>query len=421
MQELRTIILAAGKGTRMKSSTPKVLHEVCGKPIIQYVLDVSKSVGSTKTYVVIGHKNDAVKEFLSKDNVKLLEQKKQLGTADAVKVAARNLSSYRGDVLILCGDTPLLQKDIVKEIVRKHRKSKAVCTILTAVVHNPQGYGRVIKDEQGNVVAIREDKDATGLEREIAEINVGVYCFKSHELLKALKEVKVNKKKKEFYLTDIIELLFTNGLKIETLETEDSSEGLGINTREDLAKAESTIRYRILKKFMDEGVTIRDPSTTYISFNVKIGKDTVIRPHTFIEDNVRIGNKCTIGPFARIRPESKIGDNVEVGNFTEVSRTKIGNRSFMKHFSFLGDSIVGTNVNIGAGTVTANFDGVQKNVTKIDDYAFVGSDSVLIAPVKVGKRAIVGAGSVVPSGKSIPDDAKAKGVPVTITLGKKRS
>jgi len=419
MKNLRTIILAAGKGTRMKSDIPKVLHTVCGKPIIQYILDIAKTLGSLKTFVVLGHKSNTVMDTLE-DKFIVIEQTKLLGTADAVRSAQNFFKSYSGDVLIMCGDTPLLDKVSVKQVVQKHKKSKATCTFLTTIVHNPNGYGRIIREESGGAVAIREDKDATGYERDIAEINVGVYCCKSKELFKALKDVKMNKKKGEFYLTDIVEYLSDKGCKIETVETENSYEGLGVNTREDLAKAQTILRQSVLREFMLQGVTIIDPNTTYIDADTKIGRDTVIHPFSLIESNVRVGNQCQIGPFARLRSGTKIDDKVEIGNFTEVSRTKIGSKSLMKHFSFLGDALVGESVNIGAGVVTANFDGKNKNTTIISDGAFIGSDSILVAPMKIGKKAIIGAGSVVTKSKSIPDGAIAMGVPAKIISRGKR-
>jgi bifunctional UDP-N-acetylglucosamine pyrophosphorylase/glucosamine-1-phosphate N-acetyltransferase len=413
MKQLRAIILAAGKGTRMYSDIPKVLHQVCGKALIQTVVDTVSAVGSLKTYVVLGHKIEVVREQLSKELV-IVHQKKLAGTADAVKSAAAHFRSYRGDVLILCGDTPLLTKETIKQLIRKHQSSQAVCTVLTAVIASPQGYGRMIRDSRGQVTAIREDKDASDEERAVNEINVGVYCFKSKELFAALKRVKVNPKKKEFYLTDTIDLFYQQGLKVETYVTDDPSEGLGVNTRVDLAVAHNIIRQKILKKFMLDGVTIVDPATTYIDAGVKIGRDTIIRPYTFIEHDVNIGSRCLIGPFAHIRPKSVIGDDVEVGNFTEVNRSKLGNKTLMKHFSYLGDATVGAHVNIGAGTVTANFDGKNKHDSKILDYAFIGSDAVLVAPVKIGKKAVVGAGSVVTRGKIIPDGGVAVGVPARV-------
>lgn len=412
MTDLKTIILAAGKGTRMKSAVPKVLHPVCGKPMIEYVLDVAKAAGSKELIVVLGHMITAVREQLPPEVV-TLEQKKLLGTADAVKTTSSHLKSFKGDVLILCGDTPLLTKETVRALVKKHRGSQAVCTFLTAVVHDPQGYGRVIRDMDGKAVAIREDKDAVGFERQIAEINSGVYCINAPALFAALDKVRQNKAKKEFYLTDIIEIFTQDGQTVETVATENFKEALGVNSRIDLAQSQEIIRRRILDRLMLAGVTIVDPASTHIDADVKIGRDTVVRPFSVIENNVRIGSGCLIGPFARIRPGSRIGDDVEVGNFTEVSRTKIGRATLMKHFGFLGDATVGANANIGAGTVTANYDGAEKHPTKIGDGAFIGSDAILVAPVKVGKKAVIGAASVVVR-STIPDGATVVGTPARV-------
>ncbi|MFT5169408.1 MAG: bifunctional UDP-N-acetylglucosamine pyrophosphorylase/glucosamine-1-phosphate N-acetyltransferase [Candidatus Omnitrophota bacterium] len=410
MKDLRTIILAAGKGTRMKSSVPKVLHPVSGKPIIHYVLDIAQAVGSLKNYVVLGHKLKEVEEHLPKEAV-VVEQKNLLGTADAVKTVESRLGDHNGHILIMCGDTPLLNKSVIRELVRKHKKTEAACTFLTAVVHDPEGYGRIIRGEGGDAIAIREEKDAAGFEKSIAEINVGVYCFKCKDLFQGLKEIQVNTKKKEFYLTDIIELFYDKDIKVATVETENPEEGLGVNSREDLAAAESIMRKRILKKIMEQGVTIIDPSTTYVDADVKIGQDSVIYPCSYIEKNVKIGSRCSVGPFARLRSGTKLDDDVTIGNFTEVSRTKIGSKTLVKHFGYLGDAVIGKGVNIGAGTVVANYDGVNKNITKISDQAFIGSDSVLIAPTKVGKNAVVGAGSVVTRGTNIADNTVVAGVP----------
>ena len=419
MKDIRAIVLAAGKGTRMNSETPKVLHPVCGKPILQYVLDVTRSIGSLKTCVVLGHKSELVKDYLG-PQVSTVIQHKLLGTADAVRCAEKALRNYHGQVLILCGDTPLLKKETVQALIVKHKRAGADCTFLTAVVDNPSGYGRIIRGDGRKAMAIREEKDASDYEKNIIEINVGVYCFKSDVLFQNLKEIKVNAKKKEFYLTDIIEILSGKGRRVETVETDDYREGLGINSREDLAVAERILRQRILRDFMLQGVTIIDPQTTYIDRDVKIGQDTVIRPFTVIENNVRIGKNCVIGPFARLRPGTRISDEVQIGNFAEVSRSKIGTRSLMKHFSFLGDADVGAQVNIGAGVVTANYDGKNKNKTTILDNAFVGSDSILVAPVKIGKKAVTGAGCVVTKGTKVPDRGVVVGVPGKILDKKKK-
>jgi len=413
MTPLQTIILAAGKGVRFKSETPKVLHKVCGRALIDYVLDVVQSLSSLKIFVVVGHKSDVVTQHIG-SRAKAVLQKELLGTADAIKRVAPFIKNKSGDTLVLCGDTPLLRLDIIKSLLKKHKSSKAICTFLTAIMPNPTGYGRVIRDEQGHVIAICEEKDAAPHQKRIKEINTGVYCFKTKELFDIIKAVKMNQKKKEFYLTDVVSLLFEKGNLVETVTTDDCFEGLGINTREELALAEDTLRKRILKKFMAEGVTIVDPSTTFIGANVKIGNDTVIRPFTVIEEDVTIGSHCVIGPFCHLRPKTKIGNTVEVGNFAEISRASIGDNCFMKHFSFIGDASVGNDVNIGAGVVTANFDGKNKNFTTIDDHAFIGSDSILVAPVKIGKKAITGAGSVVTKGKVIPQGAVAIGVPAKI-------
>ncbi|MBP9855184.1 MAG: NTP transferase domain-containing protein [Candidatus Omnitrophica bacterium] len=412
MKDLKTIILAAGKGTRMKSDVPKVLHKVCGQAIIQYVLDITQAIGSQKTIVVLGHKIQEIRNQLPSD-IEIVEQKKLLGTADAVRSAAGHFRSFKGDVLILCGDTPLLTKETVKKLVSKHKRDKAACTFLTGIVHNPQGYGRIIRDHSGKVIAIREDKNASEFERKIAEINAGVYCFKASELFNSLSQVKQNKLKKEFYLTDVVEILTNKKRKVQTVSTDDFTEALGVNSRADLAQSGLVIRKRLLNRLMEQGVSIVDPDTTFIQADVKIGQDTEIRPFTVIEKNVRVGKKCIIGPFARLREGTRIGNFVEVGNFAEVSRTSIGDQSLMKHFGFLGDTTVGKRVNIGAGTVTANYDGINKNKTRIDDEAFIGSDSILVAPVKIGKKAVIGAGSVVVRG-NIPDHSKAVGVPARV-------
>ena len=413
MKDLKTVILAAGKGTRMKSDVPKVLHSVCGKPIIQYVLDVAAAAGSLKTCVVVGHQGERVRAALPA-GVGTVTQEKLLGTADAVKCALPFFKERSGDLLVLCGDTPLLRKETIRGLIRTHRKAAADVTVLTAVVEQSVGYGRIIRNAQGTAVAIREENDATPDEKEILEINVGVYCFRLSVLESGLSQIGENAKKKEFYLTDIIELVAGQSGTVATYTVEDATEGLGVNSRQDLAVADSHIRQRILQFWMANGVTVVDPMTTFIYDNVRIGRDTVIRPFTVIEENVRIGTNCRIGPFAHLRPSTKIGHNTEIGNFAEVSRSSVGNNCFMKHFSFLGDARVGNMVNIGAGVVTANFDGKNKNETLIADNAFIGSDSILVAPVKIGKAAITGAGSVVTKGKKIPAGGVAVGVPARI-------
>ncbi len=413
MVNFRSIILAAGRGTRMKSDVPKVLHPVCGRPIIEYVLDITRSLRSLKTYVVTGHGADKVKQSVGND-VEFVLQDKLLGTGDAVRRVWPHLKSYRGTVLVLCGDTPLLSKAIVKALLAQHHRSKASVTVLTALINNPQGYGRIIRDRSKSFLAIREEKDANPQEVMINEINVGVYCFESRKLFETLKKVKLNPKKKEFYLTDVIELLLNNGDKVDTLTTSDANVAFGVNNRADLAQAEAIVRKRILDAHMEDGVTIVDPLTTYIEADVKIGRDTTIFPCTVINNNVVIGQNCKIGPFAHIRPGSRIADEVEIGNYAEVSRTTLASHVVVKHFSFLGDATIGSNTNIGAGVVTANYDGVAKNKTIIGRGAFIGSDSILVAPVDIGEKALIGAGSVVTKNTKVPAHAIARGVPAKV-------
>ncbi len=407
MRETRAIILAAGKGTRMKSQVPKVLHQVAGKPVLRYIVDVVRSL---KTYVVVGHGAAQVKHAIG-DSVEYVLQNKLLGTGDALRRVQPYLKSFSGTLLVLCGDTPLLEPTTVRRLMARHKQAKAAATVMTAIVRQPFGYGRIVRDAQGNFVAIREQKDAGPGEHKIHEINVGMYCFEAKAAFEALRKIKLNPKKKEYYLTDIIKLLLSCGKRVSTWTSLDESAAFGINTRQDLAQADGIIRRRILNQLMDSGVTIVDPATTYVESGCKIGTDTIIYPCTFIHRDVVIGRKCSIGPFARLRPGTRIGDATEIGNFTEVSRSRLGRQTVMKHFSFLGDAMVGNAVNIGAGAVTANYDGKDKNKTVISDGAFIGSDAVLVAPVTVGAKAVVGAGSVVKKGTRVPSGAVVVGVP----------
>jgi len=397
----------------MRSGIPKVLHKVCGKPVLDYVLDITKSLRSLKTYVVVGHGSQKVRDAVG-DGVQFVQQYQLRGTANAVNRCASYLKDYQGTILVLCGDTPLLSKDTVAAMLRQHHHAKASATVLTATIECPHGYGRIVREAQGGIKAIREEKDASVTEDKIKEINVGVYCFNSRNLFEILKKVKLNPGKKEFYLTDVIELLLAQGKKVTTFTTRDETVAFGINTREDLALAQAIIRKRILSKHMLSGVTVIDPLTTFIEAGVSIGRDTVIHPMTVIHTDVRIGKNCSIGPMARIRPGTCIDNGVEIGNFTEVSRTMIGRGVMQKHFSFLGDATVGQGVNIGAGVVTANYDGVHKNKTFIGPQAFIGSDVILVAPNRIGARAIVGAGSVVARDKNIPAGTVAVGVPARV-------
>jgi len=408
IRNLSTIILAAGQGTRMKSRIPKVLHKVCGRSMLSYILDLVKSLKIKDAVVVLGHKDSLVKRFLSND-IKAIRQKRLLGTADAVKSARRSV--HKKNILIIYADNPLIKKQTLSKLIKRHISSGASCTLLTAVLDDPSGYGRIIRDEQNNVSRIGEEKDISKTHKRIKEINSGICCFKKDALFRVLDKVRPNNKKREFYLTDVIKLLANSNCKIETVRLKDKDEVLGINSRRDLARANQIMRYRILNEFMSEGVTIVDPATTYIDRDVRIGQDTIIRPYTIIDNNVKIGRDCSIGPFCHIRENTEIRDSVKIGNFVEIVRSKIDRNTLAKHFSYLGDVRIGRKVNIGAGTVTANFNGKKKNRTIIKDGAFIGSDTVLIAPVKIGRFATTGAGSVVTKNKDVPDYTIVAGVP----------
>lgn len=409
MKNVACIILAAGRGTRMKSDLPKVLHPVCGRPMLGYVLDLARDLRIRDVVTVLGYKHDLVEKQLNHGAVRLVVQKKLLGTADAVKLALSKLKSFKGTVLILYGDIPLLTKTTVEGLIKHHQRHGLDATILTMDLKKPDGYGRILRDPCANVSGIIEEKDADDFQKEIKEVNTGIICFNKGTLEAALRKVRPNNRKKEYYLTDAIGILYEQGGIINSVPVEDRDETLGINSRIDLAKANSIMQKRINGFFMKEGVSIVDPETTFINYGTKIGRDTVIYPFTVIERNVKIGNRCFIGPFAHLREGTLLKDDVTAGNFIETVRSQVGSKTFAKHFCYLGDAKVGAGANIGAGTVVANFDGKDKHTTLIKDGAFVGSDSVLIAPVVIGKGALTAAGSVVT--RDVPDKGRVMGVP----------
>lgn len=414
MNNVAAIILAAGEGTRMKSSLPKVLHPVCGKPIIQHLIGTINSIGINKVIVVVGHKGELVKERLGE--VKCVTQSELLGTGDAVLKAEKILSRDRkvNAVLVSYGDVCLLTAGTLRNIIERHLSTRAGCTLLTAHLKNPTGYGRIVRSSNNRVMKIVEEPDASIYEKVIEEINVGVYCFSKDILFEALEKLRPNKKKKEYYLTDIIEIFTKSNIPVESVSTDDQTEYLGVNTRGDLIKAEQIIRQRVLDNIMQKGVTVLDPVNTYLSEDVEIGKDTVIYPYTFIENNVKIGLNCSIGPFARLRPGTIIDNNVSIGNFVEIVRSRIGSFTKIMHQCYIGDTTIGRRVNIGAGTIVANYDGKDKSNTVIEDNAFIGTGTILIAPVRVGKGSKTGAGSVVTRNHNVPAGKTVAGVPARI-------
>lgn len=415
-KEIFCIILAAGKSKRFKTQTPKVLHRLLGKPMICYLLDITKKLRIKKTYLVCGYKDQDVKEALKGTaGLEFIKQKKLLGSGDAVNSAKTKFLNKNVDVLVLYADTPLLNIQTIRQLVLGHKTRSLSATILTTRLSEPSGYGRIIRARPaGKIESIIEESDATDEQKKINEVNAGVYCFKSADLFSALSKIKPRNAQKEYYLTDVISVLAQEGKHIGNVDCKNPDEILGINTRIDLARANAIVKNQISKDLMLEGVTIVDPSSTFIESDVKIGKDTTILPFVIIEKGVKIGANCTIGPFCRLRDGVNLKDNVQIGNFVELVRSDVDRHSKIKHHSYIGDTSVGKFVNVGAGTITANYDGINKHRTKIQDGAFVGSGTVFVAPVKVGKNALTGAGSVVIKGHDVPAGTVVVGIPAKI-------
>ncbi|MCU9615289.1 bifunctional UDP-N-acetylglucosamine diphosphorylase/glucosamine-1-phosphate N-acetyltransferase GlmU [Caldibacillus lycopersici] len=427
MSNRYVIILAAGQGTRMKSKLYKVLHPVCGKPMVQHVIDQMLDVGADQIITVVGHGAELVKKELEGKSDFVL-QEKQLGTAHAVLQTYDLLKEKDGLTLVVCGDTPLLKADTIQSLMEHHNKEKATMTVLTAIADDPTGYGRVIRNDKGFVEKIVEHKDASEVERLVKEINTGTYCFDNQALFAALQKVSNNNVQQEYYLPDVLEILKSNGEVVSAFVTNDFSESLGVNDRVALAQAEKLMQKRINETHMRNGVTIIDPDQTYIEAGVTIGQDTVIYPGTILKGNTNIASDCTIGPnseinnciigegtvvrqsvaidsnigsfvqvgpFAHIRPESMIANEVRIGNFVEIKKSSIGKSSKVSHLSYIGDAEIGSGVNVGCGSITVNYDGVNKYKTVVEDDAFIGCNSNLVAPVTVGKGAFIAAGSTI--------------------------
>ncbi len=397
----------------MKSHTPKVLQPICGRPVLSYVLDTVKALKAAKVVVVLGYQHREVRKYLPR-GIKIVLQKRLLGTADAVKVALPALGNFRGTVLVLYGDAPLLKIATVRDLLKRHLENNADATLLTARLEQPAGYGRILRDNCGSICGIIEENNADDYEKDIKEINTGVICFDKKVLTAALKEVRRDNRKKEYYLTDTVSIIYKKKGIIYNLAIADVREAMGINARSDLARANRIMQLRLNEEIMRSGVTIVDPGTTFIDYGARIGQDTTIYPFTVIERDVKIGKYCKIGPFAHLRAGTRLADKVEIGNFTEVVRSTIAPHTLMKHFSYLGDSRIGREVNIGAGTVTANFDGRDKHISVVKDKAFIGSDTVLVAPLKIGRGAKTGAGAVVVKNSNIADYSVVAGVPARV-------
>ncbi|SEN64203.1 bifunctional UDP-N-acetylglucosamine diphosphorylase/glucosamine-1-phosphate N-acetyltransferase GlmU [Lihuaxuella thermophila] len=437
MQRLYAIVLAAGKGTRMKSQKHKVLHPVCGKPIIDHIIGQLSELNTAKTILVVGHQAESIKEYLG-DKVRFVEQKEQLGTAHAVMQAKPLLENETGITLVLNGDHPLFTSETLSKLIEEHQRSQAAATVLTARLENPSGYGRIVRRTDGSVDRIVEHKDATAEELKINEVNTGTFCFDNQKLFSALSLVNNDNAQGEYYLPDVISILREQGERISAEVISDSDEAMGVNDRLQLAEAEAIMRRRILQTHMLNGVSIVDPSNTYIEADVTIGPDTVIEPGTFLRGKTKIGAGChigpqadltdvvvadhakikyavidssqvdqnaSIGPYAYIRPGTHLGEETKVGCFVDLKKTRLGKGSKVSHLAYVGDAEVGEHVNIGCGAVTVNYDGKNKHKTIIEDGAFIGCNVNLIAPVSVKKGGYVAAGSTI--NQDVPENAFA--------------
>ena len=394
MENTIAIVLAAGKGTRMKSEKSKQVHKKLGKEIVLRAVENAEKAGIDDIIAVVGYKKEQVQEVL-KDKVKYVVQEEMLGTGHAVMQAKEYLKGKKGKVVVLNGDVPILRPETIRKLVEKSNSNKEYATLLSAIYDNPYGYGRIIRDDGGNVEAIVEEKDADELQKEIKEINAGIYCFDIPELLSALEEINNDNASGEYYITDVIKIMNDKGLKTGATIVEDNTEILGVNDRVQLEILTRILRLRTNAEYMKKGVTIEDTNTTYIYDDVEIGTDTVIHPNTTIKSDVKIGANCEIGPNAYIREKCRLADNVKIGNFVEIKNTQVGTGSKVPHFIYLGDCEVGEKCNIGCGTITCNYDGFNKSKTKIGDHVFIGSNTNLVAPIEVGDNAFVAAGSTI--------------------------
>ncbi|OHB63977.1 MAG: hypothetical protein A2Y76_07905 [Planctomycetes bacterium RBG_13_60_9] len=397
MAERVAILLAAGVSSRMNTHMAKVLHEVTGRPMLAYVLDACRSVGAGKIYVVVGFGADQVQERFAEEasDIVWVHQPKQLGTAHAVMCCKEYLGNFNGQTLVLCGDGPLIRAKTLKTVIEKHEAEQSAATLATAVLEDPTGYGRIVRDAYGNIQGIVEDSDCTPAQRAVKEVNPSYYLFNNQVLFRALEQVKPDNVKQEYYLTDALSVIIATGHKVVAVTAVRPEEAVGVNSRAQLSVASKIMQHRIQQELMENGVTIVDPDNTWIDARAKIGQDTVIEPFVYIHGAVKIGRDCRIGPFAFLRHGTVIGDDVVLGVFTEVKNATLADGVRARHHSYLGDAIIGRNVNVGAGSITANFDGENVNQTTVGDGCYIGSGAVLIAPLALQAGANVGAGMVV--------------------------
>ena len=441
MKELCAVILAAGQGTRMRSRLPKVVHQVAGLPMIAYVVEACRGVAAKRTLVIVGYQAERVQAALAGEAIEFVPQREQRGTGHALLQTQEALSGFDGDLLVLSGDTPLLTPKTLEDLVRAHRQAQAQATVLTAEVAQAAGYGRVMRSETGELLRIVEEPEATPQELEIHEINAGLYCFDAVPLFKALQAIRPSAVKGELYLPDVIALLRKGGGRVQAHRAADPDEVQGVNSRAELATVHRLLWRKTAERLLAEGVTLLDPERTYIGPLVSIGPDSILYPNVTLEGRTligegttihagcrirdtkigdgtvildgcivqqsEIGDGCQVGPYAHLRPQATLKRNVKVGNFVEVKKSVIGEGSKVPHLTYIGDTSMGERVNIGAGTITCNYDGFAKHRTIIEDNVFIGSNTNLVAPVSVGRGAIIAAGSTIT--EDVPANALALG------------
>lgn len=403
-QDIVAVVLAAGKGTRMKSNKSKLVHKIYGKELVKRVVETAEKSDIKDIIAVVGYKKEEVQKVLG-DTVKYAYQEEMLGTGHAVLQAEEYLEGRKGKVVVLNGDVPIIRPETIKKLIEKSIKNKEYATVLTAIYNNPTGYGRIIRDDGGNVKEIVEEKDLSEEQKSNKEINAGIYCFDIDELLKALKELKPNNAQGELYLTDVVKIMNDKGLKTGAVIVKDNTEILGVNDRMQLELLTKVLKMRINQYHMQNGVTIEDMDNTYIYDDVEIGIDTVIHPNTTIKNDVVIGENCEIGPNAYIREGCRLADTVKIGSFVEIKKAIIGEGAKVPHLSYMGDCEIGGKTNIGCGTITCNYDGFNKSKTIIGEHSFIGSNTNLVAPVTLGENSFVAAGSTITN--DVPKDALA--------------
>ena len=403
-QDIVAVVLAAGKGTRMKSNKSKLVHKIYGKELVKRVVETAEKSDIKDIIAVVGYKKEEVQKVLG-DTVKYAYQEEMLGTGHAVLQAEEYLEGRKGKVVVLNGDVPIIRPETIKKLIEKSIKNKEYATVLTAIYNNPTGYGRIIRDDGGNVKEIVEEKDLSEEQKSNKEINAGIYCFDIDELLKALKELKPNNAQGELYLTDVVKIMNDKGLKTGAVIVKDNTEILGVNDRMQLELLTKVLKMRINQYHMQNGVTIEDMDNTYIYDDVEIGMDTVIHPNTTIKSDVVIGENCEIGPNAYIREGCRLANTVKIGSFVEIKKAVIGEGTKVPHLSYMGDCEIGGKTNIGCGTITCNYDGFNKSKTIIGEHSFIGSNTNLVAPVTLGENSFVAAGSTITD--DVPSDALA--------------